>query len=99
VRASINLLLEGRVDYEFRITVVPGYHGPENIEQLAHDLSGAARLRLQNFNPEAPTLDPALKTVTPFTQEDLKSLQLRVDELLFAARPPLATPRTTATWQ
>jgi pyruvate formate lyase activating enzyme len=85
VRASIDLLREGRVEYEFRITVVPSYHGPEDIFRLARDLRGAARLRLQNFNPEGRLLDPALKTVKPYTPETLADLQLRVNELLCAS--------------
>ena len=88
VRTSIDLLIEGRVDYEFRVTVVPAYHGPEDIYQLARDLSGAARLRLQNFKPGASILDPALKTVSPYTPEDLANLQLRVDELMFKPAAP-----------
>jgi len=98
VRASIDLLREGRVDYEFRVTVVPTHHGPEDIFRLARDLRGSARLRLQNFNPGVQILDPALNTVKPYTQEALANLQLRVDELLSAAagpktsRPPCQRP-------
>lgn len=92
VRSSIELLLEGRVDYEFRITVVPSYHGPEDLFRLARDLSGAAKLRLQNFKPGDSILDPALNTVKPYTQEDLAGLQLRVDELLFTPAPATALP-------
>ncbi|MBM4311648.1 MAG: anaerobic ribonucleoside-triphosphate reductase activating protein [Deltaproteobacteria bacterium] len=92
VRASIDLLREGRVEYEFRITVVPTYHGPEDIFRLARDLSGAARLRLQNFSPGERILDPALNTVRPYTQEALANLQLRVDELLACAGSRTSVP-------
>jgi len=93
VRASIDVLREGRVDYEFRVTVVPSYHGPEDIFRLARDLNGAVRLRLQNFSPGDRILDPALNTITPYTPEDLASLQMRVDELLIApAQPPATNP-------
>jgi pyruvate formate lyase activating enzyme len=97
VRTSIDLLIEGRVDYEFRVTIVPEYHEPEDIYQLARDLSGAARLRLQNFKPGASLLDPTLKTAKPFTPQDMESLQLRVDELLCVPGKP--APPTTAAWQ
>lgn len=97
VRTSIDLLIEGRVNYEFRVTIVPEYHGPEDIYQLARDLSGAARLRLQNFKPGASILDPNLKTAKPYTPEDLANLQLRVDELLCV--PGTQTPpRTIPSW-
>ncbi len=88
VRESISLLLEGRVEYEFRVTVVPSYHGPEDLFRLARDLSGAARLRLQNFNPGESILDPSLNAVKPYTPEDLANFQLRVDELLCARSDP-----------
>ena len=95
VRTSIDLLLEGRVDYEFRATVVPEYHEPEDIYQLARELNGATRLRLQNFKPGASILDPTLKTTKPYTPEDLASLQLRVDELICLPGQPAAP----AAWQ
>jgi len=98
VRASIDILLENRVEYEFRVTIVPDYHNPEDIYQLARDLSGAARLRLQNFKPGASILDPALKTAKPFTPEDMENLQIRVDELLNPAAQPDAPPSKPA-WQ
>ena len=98
VSTSINLLIEGRVDYEFRVTVLPEYHEPEDIYQLARDLNGAARLRLQNFNPGESILDPALKSVKPYTPEDLASLQLEVNELLCLPGKP-AAQRAAAAWQ
>jgi hypothetical protein len=86
------------VDYEFRITVVPSYHGPEDIFRLARDLRGAARLRLQNFSPGERLLDPSLNTVKPYAPEVLADLQLRVDELLASsgsrAAPPCAPLRS-----
>ncbi len=89
---SIDLLRGGRVDYEFRMTVVPSYHGPEDIFRLARDLRGAARLRLQNFSPGERLLDPSLNTVKPYTPEALANLQLRVDELLASGSPRDSTP-------
>jgi len=92
VKTSIEMLIEGHVDYEFRVTIVPEYHEPEDIYQLARDLSGASKLRLQNFKPGASILDPALKTVTPYTQQVLDSLQQRVDELLSPDKPAPRNP-------
>jgi pyruvate formate lyase activating enzyme len=92
VRASIDLLLGNRVEYEFRVTIVPQYHGPEDIYRLARDLSGATRLRLQNFKPGSSILDPALKTAKPYTPEDLQTLQLRVDQLIHPATQSDTSP-------
>jgi pyruvate formate lyase activating enzyme len=49
IRQSIELLLAGRVDYEFRTTVVAEYHTPEDIGEIARWLAGAPRYFLQPF--------------------------------------------------
>jgi len=84
VQESIRILLEGTVEYEFRITTVPGFHGPEDIYRLARDLNGASRLRIQNFNPSESILDPGLRSVRPFTEEEIHHMQDRVDMLISA---------------
>ncbi len=81
VRESINTLLKGAVEYEFRFTVVPCYHSPDDIYYIATELNGAARLRLQNFNP-AHTLDPLLNTSHAYPHEDISAYQQKVDQIL-----------------
>ena len=49
VEKSVALLLEGRVDYEFRTTVVAEYHTPEDIASIARWTRGAPRYFLQPF--------------------------------------------------
>ena len=49
VNESIDLLLSGCVDYEFRTTVVAGLHTPQIIEQTARRIAGAKRYFLQAF--------------------------------------------------
>ncbi len=49
IEESIDLLLEGRVDYEFRTTVVKPLHRVEDIEDLCKRIKGAKRYFLQNF--------------------------------------------------
>lgn len=46
---SINLLLENRVDYEFRTTLVKEFHNEESIINMAKMLKGAKRIYLQKF--------------------------------------------------
>lgn len=81
VKKSIRLLLEGRVQYEFRSTVLPSHHGLDDIYKLAMELNGAARLRIQNFNPSSP-LDPGLKSLKPYSDRDIDLIQQRVDKLI-----------------
>ena len=46
---SIDFLLSGAVDYEFRTTVVKELHTPQDIEEIAKRIEGAKRYFLQNF--------------------------------------------------
>ena len=68
MRRSVELLLEGRVDYEFRTTVTGKLHTPEDIGAAAAWIAGAKRYFLQpfkdsgdlvgdgDFTPDAATL-------------------------------------------
>jgi len=49
VLESINFLLEGNVDYEFRTTVVKELHTAEDISKIAQLIKGAPRYFIQNF--------------------------------------------------
>ena len=46
---SVSFLLEGKVDYEFRTTVVNEFHTVESIAEAAKWIKGARRYFLQNF--------------------------------------------------
>lgn len=82
VKESISFLLEKKVEYEFRLTVLPSHHKKDDIFKLAMDLNGAARLRIQNFNPSAAVLDPSLHNLKPYTETDINFIQARVDQLI-----------------
>ena len=81
IEESIEILLGGRVDYLFRVTVVPPLHDEEAIRKIALRIRGAKALILQGFNPQDP-LDPALKEVSPYPEEWLKGLQGEVSSIL-----------------
>ncbi len=49
VENSIKFLLSGKVDFEFRTTVVKEFHTVEDIKKLAEWISGAPKYFLQNF--------------------------------------------------
>ena len=46
---SIGFLKSGKTDYEFRTTVVKGYHDEKSVEDTAKWVAGAKRYFLQNF--------------------------------------------------
>ena len=58
VAQSIRILLEGKVDYEFRTTVVDELHTAADIEAAACEIAGAKRYFLQNFTESDDLLSP-----------------------------------------
>jgi len=77
---SIRILKKGKVDYQFRMTVVPGLHREEDIKILGNQLRVGKKFVLQNFNPENP-LDPSLKAIFPYDQKALKKMERKVQEM------------------
>jgi pyruvate formate lyase activating enzyme len=78
---SIEILKKGKVEYQFRMTVVPGLHREEDIETLGDQLRVGQRFVLQNFNPENP-LDPSLKEILPYDQKILKEIEEKVQAMV-----------------
>jgi pyruvate formate lyase activating enzyme len=76
---SIKILKSGKVEYEFRMTVVPGIHREEDIHVLGDQLRAGRRFILQNFNPENP-LDPSLKNTMPYDLKVLKKIEREIQQ-------------------
>ena len=77
VRRSIRLLRRGSVDHEFRTTVVPGLLDGDDIEEIAHALSGSKRYVLQQFKP-GRTLCPEYAEVEPYGEVELRAFREKV---------------------
>ena len=59
IKKSIEVIKNSGIDYEFRMTVVPGIHTKEDILQIAREISPAKKFYLQNFNISKPLLGPS----------------------------------------
>jgi len=81
IQASIQILLQGPGDHEFRTTLVPTFIGEEEVYALARRVRGAKRYTLQNFDPRDP-LEEGLKSVVPFDEQALRQMQERVNEII-----------------
>jgi pyruvate formate lyase activating enzyme len=81
IRASVGILLRGKVDHEFRTTLIPALIGEEEVYALAGQIQGARRYTLQPFNPRE-TLDPAFQDLHPFDEKTMARMQKRVNEIL-----------------
>lgn len=60
---SINYLLSGEVDYEFRTTLVREFHSDEDIKNIAKMIQGAKRYYLQEFKNSGHCIDSSLHEV------------------------------------
>jgi len=68
---TIEILKTGKVDYEFRATVVPGFVNSEDITRIGELVKGAKTFAFQQFIPE-DTLDKNLKTLKPYSPENIE---------------------------
>jgi len=68
---AIEILKTGKVDYEFRTTVVPGFVDAEDIHRISELVKGTKTFALQQFIPE-DTLDKSFKTVKPYPSENIE---------------------------
>ncbi len=75
---SIQLLMQGEVEYEFRTTVVPGLHDINIIKELGEIVRGAKKLYIQNFRA-GKTVDPGYASKKGFSEEELSSFKKILD--------------------
>ncbi|NOX67136.1 MAG: anaerobic ribonucleoside-triphosphate reductase activating protein [Chlorobi bacterium] len=68
---SINLIINSKINYEFRTTITKGIHSKEEIITLKKQFG--ANYKIQNFNPEI-VLNSKLK-LEPFSESDYKELK------------------------
>ena len=64
VEKSVDLLLKGAVDYEFRTTVVAQLHDDASFHGIGQWIKGAKRYFLQCFVPRDSVLQPGLDAPT-----------------------------------
>jgi len=80
IERSVEILKEGKIDYEFRTTVVPTLLEKEDILKIGKWLSSLSpgqklpKYFLQNFRPEK-TLDPSFEKIKPYDNSYLLEIQ------------------------
>lgn len=65
IEESVDFLLSGAVDYEFRTTVVKEFHTADDITDIAKWIAGAKRYFLQGFVDSGNLIGSNLSAVTP----------------------------------
>ena len=81
IRESIDFILEGNVDYKFRMTVVPFLHREEDIYDVASFIRNAKKFFIQGFRPEN-TLNSAYAGIKPFSLDKMASVRTNVAEII-----------------
>lgn len=77
IEKSIEILKKGKVDYEFRITVVPTIHTKDDIIKIAKWLGFGKKFYLQNFRPEK-TIDPKFEKIKPYSKKYLLEIKKEI---------------------
>ncbi len=74
IKKSIAIIKESGIEYEFRTTLVPGFHQKEEVEKMAKAIEGANKYFLQNFLPEK-TINGHFEEKKPFSSKDLEEFK------------------------
>ena len=73
IKKSINFLLEGKIDYEFRTTFIKEFHKKEDIIEICKKIKKARVYYLQTFEKtESKTISG--KDFTPFSEKEIKEI-------------------------
>ena len=70
---SIDLLLEEKIDYEFRTTVTDNFHTPFDIEKICQKIKGAKKYFLQNFVDSGNIIG---ENIRPVSKDNLNEMLL-----------------------
>lgn len=81
IRKSINILLENKVDYEFRTTICRELLSMEDIKIIAEEIKGCNTYALQNFK-DGETILAGQNKFTPYSDGELKKIRDSIGNLL-----------------
>lgn len=77
IKESIAFLLENKVEYEFRTTVVREFHSVFGMENLGKLIKGAKRHYIQSFVDSGETIVFGLSAVPKDEMESMRNIMLR----------------------
>jgi pyruvate formate lyase activating enzyme len=73
INETIWILLNDKIDYEFRTTLVPTLHQTDDLERICHAIKGCKRYVLQNFKSDVETIDPTFQDLKPFPKMQVEA--------------------------
>ena len=81
IQKSIDILLENKVDYEFRTTICRELLSAEDIRIISEEIKGCSTYILQNFK-DGETVLAGQNKFTPYSDEELEEIQNDICGLL-----------------
>lgn len=82
VERTIDLLLNGKIPYEFRTTLVPTIHEERDVGEICKRIRGCRRYVLQNFKVSEGLIDKRLKGVRPFSRAELEAFKRVAERII-----------------
>ena len=79
IEKSVDFLLQNKVDFEFRTTIVEGLHTLDDIQDIVVWIKGAHKYFLQNFVDSGDLIKPDMKPVSALL---LKEMQKKASEFI-----------------
>ena len=80
VKKSIKLIIDSKINHEFRTTVIPKLHTKQDILDIAKSLKGAKAFYLQQFKNDVPLLNKELENTTQFSRAELEDMWMSVKD-------------------
>lgn len=77
IKLSVELIKNSGLPYEFRTTVVPGFHTEKDFLEIAAWLKGSKKYFLQEYRPEK-TLDAKIGKITKGKKIDLEKIKKKI---------------------
>ncbi len=71
IKKSIKMVMRSRIDYEFRLTVVPTLHTREKLIEIGKQLNGAKKFYLQQFKNDVSLMDESFEKIEHFSRPEL----------------------------
>lgn len=68
IKRSIEIIMNSKIEYEFRTTAVPDITDESDIENIAASVKGAKKYVLQQFIPKN-AMDEKLRNITPYEKD------------------------------
>lgn len=74
IEKSVKIIMESKLPYEFRTTVVPGLHELSDFSKMGEIISGANIWYLQKFKSDTELVDRNLEAQASFTNKEMEEM-------------------------